>query len=70
MTFTSLETGPLLVDTFVEFFNRATGNDPYAWQAQLADQGLPDLIDAETGTGKTEAVILAWLYRRRFHPFN
>lgn len=56
------------MDTFVEFFKRATDNDPYGWQSQLADQGLPELIDAETGTGKTEAVLLAWLFRRRFHP--
>lgn len=56
------------MDTFVEFFKRATGNHPYGWQAQLAEEGLPELIDAETGTGKTEAVLLAWLYRRRLHP--
>ena len=56
------------MDTFVELFKRATGNDPYGWQVQLADEGLPELIDAETGTGKTEAVLLAWLFRRRFHP--
>lgn len=55
-------------DSFDEFFNAATGHDPYPHQAEVAEQGLPELLQADTGTGKTEAMILGWLWRRRFHP--
>lgn len=50
-----------------EMFKRATGNEPYPYQAGLATgTELPQLLDVPTGCGKTAAVVLAWLLRRRF----
>ena len=50
-----------------ELFKKATGNEPYPYQTRLADDpSLPELIDVPTGAGKTAAVVLAWLWRRRF----
>lgn len=55
--------------TFGELFERATGGQlPYPYQQRLADQGLPELLEVPTGCGKTAAVVLAWLWRRRCHP--
>lgn len=54
--------------TFEEMFRRATGLDPYPWQSKVAEGGLPEAIDIETGAGKTAGVVLTWLYRRRHHP--
>ena len=59
---------------FQEFFRTAThddsspeGHDPYPFQTRLATaKELPELIDIPTGLGKTDAVVLAWLWRRRF----
>jgi CRISPR-associated endonuclease/helicase Cas3 len=59
---------------FLEFFRTAThddnskkGHDPYPFQMRLATaKELPELIDIPTGLGKTDAVVLAWLWRRRF----
>lgn len=54
---------------FEEFFARAThGRRPYAYQTRVGLDGLPETLDVPTGTGKTAAVVLGWLYRRRFHP--
>ena len=51
--------------TFAEFFIRATGNDPYPYQVRLAEgPSLPTLLKAPTGSGKTEAAVLAWLWWR------
>jgi CRISPR-associated endonuclease/helicase Cas3 len=51
---------------FEAFFKRATGNAPFPYQRRLAtDEILPQLLEAPTGAGKTAAVILAWLWRRR-----
>lgn len=44
------------------------GVTPYPYQARLAEEGLPELLEIPTGMGKTLAVTTAWLYRRRFHP--
>jgi CRISPR-associated endonuclease/helicase Cas3 len=59
------------VDTFDEFFRAATvtetspnGYEPHAYQGRVARDGLPDVVRAPTGTGKT-GIILAWLWRRR-----
>jgi CRISPR-associated endonuclease/helicase Cas3 len=49
--------------TFEELFRTATGYDPHGYQARIARDGLPEVIKAPTGTGKT-GVILAWLWRR------
>lgn len=48
------------------FFQQATGNAPYPYQERLAGADpWPDLLEAPTGAGKTEAIVLAWLWRRR-----
>lgn len=54
--------------TFENFFNTATGKNPFPYQVRLAESppDLPLVIDAPTGSGKTAAVILAWLWRRKF----
>jgi CRISPR-associated endonuclease/helicase Cas3 len=49
--------------TFDEMFAKATGRGPHGYQARIARHGLPDVVEAPTGTGKT-GVILAWLWRR------
>ena len=43
------------------------GHPPYAYQRQLAEHGLPDLLQVPTGAGKTLAAVLPWLYRRTLH---
>ena len=52
---------------FVELVETATDHRPYPYQVRLAEDGLPEVLDVETGAGKTAAVVLAWLWRRR-HP--
>jgi CRISPR-associated endonuclease/helicase Cas3 len=48
------------------FFKKATGHEPFPYQISLAlSPQLPQLIGIHTGAGKTAAVILAWLWRRR-----
>jgi len=54
---------------FDGFFQKATGNSPYAYQSRLAgsDSGTTcnsQLINIPTGLGKTAAVVLAWLWNR------
>jgi len=56
---------------FEEFFRLATGySKPYEWQVELAkhilemDRGVLSVV-AETGSGKTEAVVVPSLYRGR-----
>lgn len=53
---------------FARFVQAATGFTPYPYQQRLADEGLPGLLRVPTGSGKTVAAVLPWLYRRRFHP--
>lgn len=56
---------------YSDFVRRATGDPrhaPYEYQHRLAAEGLPDLLSVPTGCGKTAAVVLGWLFRRRFHP--
>ena len=54
---------------YPEFFAKATdGNAPYPYQAQFAEESdTPELLRVPTGAGKTEAVILGWLYRKFEH---
>jgi CRISPR-associated endonuclease/helicase Cas3 len=50
-----------------DIFKQATGREPYPYQHALATaDALPDALVAPTGAGKTAAVALAWLYRRRY----
>lgn len=53
---------------YEEFFKKATKNpEPYPYQRRLATgKELPQLLDVPTGCGKTAAVVLAWLWRRRY----
>ncbi len=54
---------------FHEFFYAATGNDAYPFQHRLAERATwPRVLKVPTGSGKTAAVVLAWIWRRRFHP--
>ncbi len=51
--------------TYAGFFKKATGFDPYPYQAKLVESdGKFSLLRVPTGSGKTEAVILGWLYLR------
>lgn len=63
--------------TYDELFASATAHDeradhepfePYHYQRQVAEEGLPELLEIPTGCGKTMAVVLGWLWRRVFHP--
>lgn len=54
--------------TFQEVFRQATGEEPYGYQTRLAEEGLPAVLSAPTGAGKTFGVVLAHIWRRRFHP--
>jgi CRISPR-associated endonuclease/helicase Cas3 len=53
--------------TFEYLFQQATGSQPDGYQARIAKNGLPDVVKAPTGAGKT-GVILAWLWRRLHGP--
>jgi CRISPR-associated endonuclease/helicase Cas3 len=59
-------------ELFGTMFQRAMGEDtsPLPYQERLAteDRAMSLLLDVPTGLGKTAAAILAWLWRRRFHP--
>src|SRR6266571_2143596 len=50
---------------FGQFFQAATGNRPHGYQARIARDGLPSVVGAPTGTGKT-GIVLAWLWRRLY----
>jgi CRISPR-associated endonuclease/helicase Cas3 len=52
---------------FDVFFRMASGHTPHGYQARIARDGLPPVVQAATGTGKT-GVILAWLWRRLYGP--
>ena len=61
--------------SFTAFFETATGNQPYDWQARLAggDARVPcesRLISIPTGLGKTAGVVLAWLWNRAIDPHS
>ncbi|MGH3903133.1 MAG: type I-G CRISPR-associated helicase/endonuclease Cas3g, partial [Pseudonocardiaceae bacterium] len=55
--------------SFGDWVSVATGGArPYRYQSRLAEDGLPDVLRVPTGTGKTLAAALPWLYRRLAHP--
>ena len=50
---------------FEEFFKKATGNNPYPYQKNIAKHPTTQIIHIPTGAGKTEAAILGmWLWNR------
>ncbi len=55
-----------------DFFRQAFGRDseenfkPFDYQRRLAEGPWPELLDVPTGMGKTAAVVLAWLWKRRW----
>jgi CRISPR-associated endonuclease/helicase Cas3 len=57
----------MAVESFDEFFHAATGHPPYGYQERLARDGLPAVLRAPTGSGKT-GIVLAWLWRRLYGP--
>lgn len=57
----------MTVRSFDEFVRAATGRAPYGYQSRIAADGLPGVLRAPTGTGKTAAAVLPWLYRRTEH---
>lgn len=56
--------------TYDVFFQYATQlpdqAGPFPYQARLAKEPWPDLLDVPTGMGKTAAVTLAWIYKPIF----
>lgn len=55
--------------TFADYFQRATGHEPYPYQATLAQADLTRrALAAPTGAGKTAAAVLAWLWQRHTRP--
>jgi CRISPR-associated endonuclease/helicase Cas3 len=55
--------------TYDDVFSLATGRAPFPYQRALAlIDSLPQALCAPTGAGKTAAVVLGWVYRRRFAP--
>lgn len=50
---------------FSSWFERATGNPPHAFQAELAEADeVPSILAVPTGCGKTQAILGAWMYQR------
>jgi len=52
------------IHQFANWFERATGNQPYPYQIRFAcGPELPKLVDVPTGMGKTAMALLGWLWR-------
>jgi len=59
--------GDLVRTRYVDLFIQATGFKPYPYQIELAtSEHWPEVIEVETGVGKTAAIVTAWLFKRRF----
>jgi len=56
-----------MLDDFNSFFQLATGHQPYPFQSRLAERHA-DFVRVETGLGKTEGLVLGWLWRRLRDP--
>lgn len=55
-----------LPGVFGAFFEQATGRAPYPYQRALAAcEVLPAVLDVPTGAGKTQALLVSWLFQRR-----
>ncbi len=55
------------VEKFRDFFRKATGKEPFPYQIRFAiENPLPDIMHLPTGSGKTYAVLAAWLWRRKY----
>ena len=53
------------MNDFDNFFKKATNFEPYDFQRKFAcDIELPDIINIPTGLGKTECMIIGWLWRK------
>lgn len=53
---------------FASFFRAATGHEPYDYQRALGESDrLPAVLNVPTGAGKTQVLIVSWLFRRRVH---
>lgn len=51
---------------FYDVTNPSSPTTPYDYQRRLAVDGLPDVIQVPTGSGKTASAVLPWLWRRLF----
>lgn len=55
--------------TYDDIVKAATGfEEPYEYQRRIATAGFPNVLAVPTGTGKTMAAVLGWLYRLLLHP--
>ena len=51
-------------DDYINFFKKATGFEPYPYQMKLAgDKDFPQILNIPTGMGKTNAIILSWIWK-------
>jgi CRISPR-associated endonuclease/helicase Cas3 len=57
------------MQTFDALFRDATGHAPHGYQQRIARDGLPSVVQAPTGTGKT-GIVLAWLWRRLHESYR
>ena len=56
---------------FEAFFKEIVQKDAFPYQVRLAETpfgGFPRLLNVPTSSGKTAAVVAAWLWRRLLHP--
>lgn len=52
---------------YSEVFHKATGYQPFPYQEKMADEhDISSVLRVPTGAGKTAAVVMGWLWRRRF----
>ncbi len=50
---------------FRSLFELASGYSPYEYQVALAaDERPPDILRIPTGSGKTQALLVAWMHQR------
>ena len=49
------------MDEYAAFFRRVTGNAPFPFQAAMASR-CGAVVAVPTGFGKTEGVVVPWLY--------